>query len=69
MSALAATVYADAQKAVAASPSLRIGQAIFNALYHREPMIADIVRGSDLDPFYRDEVLPDFWAWLAGWEQ
>lgn len=43
----------------------RIGQAYFNALHDSHPAIADDFRGGDLDPFYRDGMVPQFLAFLA----
>lgn len=51
------------------NPDLRIGQATFNALCEIEPELAELVRSQPQDPFFRDEQLPDFWAWLASWEE
>lgn len=42
----------------------RAGQAAFNMLYVLRPDLADQIRGTDLDPFYQDERLPAFYAWL-----
>jgi len=36
-------------------PKWRYGQAFFNALYELFPNIADSIRGSNIDPFYRDD--------------
>jgi hypothetical protein len=47
-------------------PEQRIGQAAFNAVCKVEPEVANLVRATDLDPFYRDERLPAFWAEVAG---
>lgn len=33
-------------------PQYRHGQALFQALYALAPMLADSIRGTDLDPFY-----------------
>lgn len=35
------------------NPDWRIGQSMFNALYHIRPDLADRLRGGELDPFYR----------------
>lgn len=32
----------------------RLGQAYFNGLYEIYPEVADVVRGSDSDPFYAE---------------
>lgn len=48
----------------------RTGQAYFNALHRVDPEFADLVRTTDLDPFYRNERVQSFirkvyeyWAW------
>ena len=38
----------------------RKGQAAFNALHELDPTLANLMRGSKSDPFYRDERLPEF---------
>jgi len=35
---------------------LRLGQLFFNDLCKVRPMIAEALRGTNLDPFYRDEI-------------
>lgn len=47
-------------------PEQRIGQACFNAVHEVEPEVANLVRGTTLDPFYRDERLPEFLGHVAG---
>lgn len=42
----------------------RAGQAAFNALYILTPRWAISIRGSDLDPFHRDERLPAFYVFV-----
>ena len=39
---------------------IRKGQAAFNKLYAENPKIADMIRGSQFDPFYRDQRLEAF---------
>ena len=39
---------------------LRRGQIHFNVLCDLHPTLAESVRGSDLDPFYRDDLVPAF---------
>jgi hypothetical protein len=47
-------------------PSQRLGQASFNTLYDfRSKSWTDEIHGTDRDPFYMDEKLPAFRAWLA----
>ena len=40
----------------------REGQAAFNALHEVDPDLANEIRGTRLDPFYRDDKLPEFFA-------
>ena len=42
------------------SPEFRLGQWSFNKLYEIRPDIADEIRGTENDPFYRDEKLGKF---------
>jgi hypothetical protein len=37
-------------------PSMRYGQVYFNLLSASRPDIAEIIRGTMLDPFHKDEV-------------
>lgn len=47
----------------------RAGQAVFNLLYVVRPDLAEMVRGSDFDPFHKDENLPDLYDFVARhWE-
>lgn len=41
--------------------SYRKGQAYFNALYEIYPEVADLIRGTDADPFYTDNRLAAFY--------
>lgn len=52
--------FAYAIRYAADNPSQRRGQAFFNALYQVRPEIANAIRGTTLDPFYRDERIPAF---------
>ncbi len=54
-----------AQDTLIKHPSLRSGQAFFNTLHEKYPNIADIVRGTDLDPFYNAGILPDLYEYLT----
>lgn len=42
----------------------RAGQSAFNALHNADAELANEIRGTDLDPFYDDDVLPEFWFHL-----
>jgi len=44
---------------------LRPGQIAFNELYTTEPSIANLIRGSEFDPFYDDEKLDAFYEKVA----
>lgn len=61
--------YSEYLEAVSASwtlhPSWRLGQTYFNVLYDMRPVLADQIRTTDLDPFYRNERLPAFCKWVA----
>jgi len=39
---------------------LRKGQCYFNELYEVEPEIAEIIRGTENDPFYDDKKIDNF---------
>lgn len=39
---------------------LRLGQYLFNSLYELNTMIANKIRGSIVDPFYNDDLIPAF---------
>jgi hypothetical protein len=43
----------------------RAGQAAFNVVSEINPEIANEVRGTKLDPFHNDDILPLFWEWLS----
>jgi len=43
----------------------REGQAYFNVLETHLPHLANKVRGTDLDPFYRDDRIDAFREWLS----
>lgn len=55
-----------------AHPEWREGQTYFNVLYFDgyDPTFADEIRGGDLDPFYRDDVVPALLAAVeAHWDR
>ena len=54
-----------ANKHVRMHPNQRPGQAYFNVLYRIRPAMADSVRDTPLDPFHRNDVLPNFLAYVA----
>ena len=47
----------------------RHGQFAFNMLYSWRPVLADKIRTTEIDPFYRDDRLPAFWEYvIAHWD-
>ena len=52
----------------AGTRGLRQGQLLANMLRELRPDLADMLRGSELDPFYRFSVRHATWEWLeAHW--
>lgn len=49
----------------AGTRGLRQGQLLANMLREFRPDLADMLRGSELDPFYRFSVRSATWTWLA----
>ena len=45
--------------------SLRLGQQAFTTLGVMRPDLAEQVMGMELDPFYADEYLPEFLAYVG----
>lgn len=59
-------LYIDACNiALRENPQWRSGQAHFNVLSMFRPDISEPLRGSTLDPFYQDDLLPAFLAHVA----
>lgn len=51
------------------NPHQRSGQVYFNVLYQVRPDLSERIRTTDLDPFYRDQRLPQFLEFVANnWE-
>lgn len=48
----------------AGNPHQRSGQALFNALNWERPNLANKIRGTNLDPFHRDERVSAVQEWL-----
>lgn len=44
---------------------LRRGQFMFNTLYKHYPAIANRLHGTEFDPFYVDDRIPDFISYLT----
>jgi hypothetical protein len=44
--------------------ALRFGQAVFNVLDSMRPDIANELRGSSIDPFYKDSVPREVWEFI-----
>jgi len=38
----------------------RVGQAAFNTLVEFDVALAELIVGTNNDPFYKDDVVPDF---------
>lgn len=45
-------------------PTQRAGQAAFNVLHALRPDLSEQVRATDLDPFYQDDRLADFFEFV-----
>ena len=58
------TVYAEVCKRAKELAGQRKGQALYNTLYKIRREWALEITGSSLDPFYRDDIVPDFKGWL-----
>lgn len=56
---------------IARNPEWRAGQVYYNALFEVRPDLANLVDDRhDLDPFYRDDVLTGFLAFMRGqWDK
>ena len=54
----------NSTKRIEEYPDLRTGQAFFNELHTVYPEIANMIRGTELDPFYRSELLPELYEFL-----
>lgn len=51
-------------------PEWRIGQTYFNVLYEMKPVLADQIRGGQLDPFYKHSRIDDFLYFVRGnWDE
>lgn len=46
------------------NPEWRKGQAYFNSLYDFDPKLADEIRGTELDPFYNDQIITKFLEYI-----
>lgn len=56
----------DRRRAVSTgTQGLRQGQILANLLRDVRPDLADMLRGSELDPFYRFSVRQATWEWLC----
>lgn len=47
-----------------APPGYRIGQHYFNVLHELHPEVANEIRATPCDPFYADDILPQFFLWV-----
>ena len=43
----------------------RVGQTYFNLLLEFNPVLAERVRATDVDPFYNDKLIVDFLGFVA----
>jgi hypothetical protein len=59
-------IFSDYIRHEVAHPEMRKGQCLFNYLYANEQTraFANEIRGTDLDPFYNDKVMPEVFAKL-----
>lgn len=55
------TVHREYSKWRDVDSTYRYGQCMFNILYALRPDIADRIRGTNIDPFYKDYVSSDTW--------
>lgn len=44
--------------------NLRLGQCFFNILCSKKPKYASLIRATEYDPFYNDDVIPDCITYL-----
>lgn len=51
-------------KAIKTNHHLRIGQAAYNVLYEENQPLASQISGTDIDPFYNDRVLSEFYSYV-----
>ena len=47
-----------ANNVVKRNPEIRFGQALFNCLYEMDPILAECVRTTSVDPFYCEKGNP-----------
>lgn len=49
---------------------IRIGQSLFNFLHDKNPVLANKLRGTDVDPFYNDNRIPEAWKFIyENWDE
>jgi hypothetical protein len=61
------TYYTRVREYQEQNPELRRGQALFNVLHDIRPDLAEMVRGTDIDPFYAqpdDHRIQAFTQWM-----
>ena len=57
---------AEVVKTTYAHPDWRLGQSVFNRLLELEPDMAEEIRGTKFDPFYKSaNELDIFWGFIA----
>jgi hypothetical protein len=60
--------YLAVAKTTTKHPSLRKGQAYYNALHSMHPVLARQICGGDLDPYHDDNLIPAFLSYVeAHW--
>jgi CxxC motif-containing protein (DUF1111 family) len=60
-----AELCADAANECRKAPDIRLGQALFNALWRISPSSTHEVQLSKADPFYNDKNIPAFFDFIA----
>lgn len=48
-----------ANEVIKKQPQLRLGQTIFNLLFENHPKLANEIRGTKIDCFYVDSIIPE----------
>ena len=57
------------ERNIKAFPMIRLGQSYFNCLYMKFPKIAEVVRGTEYDPFYMDSRIPLFKEYIKKFDK
>ena len=59
-------IYSKASEVFVNSREIRFGQALFNVLFEINSDVANEIRGTKYDPFYRNENIGRFTEYLLG---